>query len=218
MVRPVRGYVVKAILLIHSDAASPSPAAEISLRQCLRLATDDVHQRLHRHTGFAAVQDGTISRGQYGKLLVRLNGFHLAFEAAARVGNERSQWLAQDLKSMLGDRWLPDAAEPQPNMPTLDSNERVLGALYVVEGSALGGRGLAKGLDRLLGFGEPAGRRFFEGRGSATGASWRDFVGRLDRASAEPAARAAVVRSAVEVFSIFESWLADWGIPNVGRD
>lgn len=196
----------------------PLPAADTSLRQCLRIATDVIHQRLHGHAGFAAVQDGTISRADYIALLMRLDGFHRAFEAAARVSDERSHWLAQDLETMRGERWLPGAAPQRPTMPLLNSTERVFGALYVVEGSALGGRGLARRLDRLLGSGEPDGRRFFEGRGSATGAAWRDFVGRLDLVSAEPAARAAAVDAAVEIFSVFEAWLAGWRTADVGRD
>lgn len=196
----------------------PSPSGKVPLRQCLRMATDDVHQRLHRHDGFAAVQDGTIGRGDYTKLLVRLDSFYRAFDAAACAGSERSHWISQDLETMLGKPWLPSAAEHGPAIPLLGSNERVLGALYVIEGSALGGRVLAKGLDRLLGSGEPAGRRFFEGHGSLTGTHWRDFVKRLDLIPAHPAARAAAVSAAVEVFSVFEQWLADWGTVDVGRD
>lgn len=195
----------------------PLPTGAAPLRHCLRLATDEVHQRLHRHNGFAAVQHGTISRDDYTRLLIRLDGFYRAFEAVAHVGTQRSHWLAQDLETMRGERWLPSAEMARPPMPPLDNNERVIGALYVVEGSALGGRVLAKGLDRLLGSGEPAGRRFFEGHGSLTGAAWRDFVGRVDSVSAAPAARAATIDAAVEVFSVFEDWLAGWGTADVGR-
>lgn len=179
------------------------------------MATNDVHQRLHRHTGFAAVQDGTISQGDYTKLLIRLDGFHRAFEIAARVGNERSHWLARDLETMRGERWQPGVAEQRPTMPSLDSSERLLGALYVVEGSALGGRGLARGLDRLLGSGTSDGRRFFNGRGSETGVMWCDFVSRLELVSAKPAARIAAVDAAVEMFSIFEVWLEGWRAADV---
>ena len=162
------------------------------------------------------MQDGTISRSDYTKLLIRLDSFYRAFEAATRVSDERSHWLAQDLETMRGERWLPGAEVSRPAMPLLDSNERVIGALYVIEGSALGGRVLAKGLDRLLGSGEPAGRRFFEGHGSLTGAAWHDFVRRVDLVSAAPAARASVIDAAVEVFSIFEKWLADWNTADGG--
>jgi heme oxygenase len=188
----------------------PAARDEISLRQSLRVATDGVHRRLHLHSGFAAVQDGSISRGDYSKLLVRLSGFHLAFEAAASIGNTRSRWIAQDLVTMFGADAVPDAAQHSPTMPHLNGAARVFGASYVVEGSALGGLGLARGLDRLLGAGEPNGRRFFEGYGPATGAVWRDFVARLDSVSADPTTRAETIDAAVEVFSVFDSWLAGW--------
>ena len=193
----------------------PLHAAEASLRHCLRAATDDVHNRLHRHSGFAAVQDGTISRSDYTKLLIRLDGFHRAFEAAVRITEKRSHLLARDLETLRGQPWRPEAAAHRPTMPPLDDDERILGAVYVVNGSALGGRGLARGLDRLFGSGHHDGRRFFEGQGSATGAAWRDFVGRLDIVSAEAASRAAVIDAAVEIFSVFEVWLAGWRTDDV---
>ncbi len=205
-------------LFINFDAVTlPAQTAETSLRECLRTATDDVHRRLHLHTGFAAVQDGSIDRDDYTKLLIRLIGFHEAFEAAAHLSNERSCWLARDIETLRGEPVLPSAGRQRPKMPQLESAERVLGALYVIEGSALGGRSLARGLDRLLGSGEPNGRRFFEGRGAATGMAWRDFVGRLELVSAEPARRAATIDAAVEIFSVFETWLGGWRKADVGR-
>ena len=190
-------------------AADGLSAPEISLRCCLRTATDAVHQRLHAHSGFAAVKDGTISRNDYIYLLLRLHGFHCAIETATHTSPERSDWLGQDLTVLYGDCW-PGAALPQPTMPRLDSTASVLGALYVIEGSALGGRTLARGLDRLLGIGQANGRRFFEGRGAATGAAWQRFLGQLETVSAAPVARAAAVSAAVETFSVFEAWLMDW--------
>lgn len=190
--------------------------AEVSLRTRLRLATDDVHQRLHQHPGFAAVKDGTISRADYTRLLVRLSGFYRAFEDATSLSNERTQWLAQDLKTIAGPRGLSDASSPRPTMPELGSNERVLGALYVVEGSALGGRTLARGLDKLLGCGELDGRRFFGGHGPDTGSAWRDFLGRLELVSTAAETSAAAVDAAVETFLVFETWLAGWRTADVG--
>jgi heme oxygenase len=86
----------------------------------------------------------------------------------------------------------------------------VLGARYVVEGSALGGRGLARRLDGLLGPGTLAGRRFFSGHGAETGAVWRGYLDRLSAAPETPAARAAAIEGATATFSIFEQWLEGW--------
>ncbi len=71
-----------------------------SLRQELRAATQDVHDRLHRHAGFAAIQDATIGLADYQDLIVRLYGFYVPFEDAAAIGPDRSNWLAGDLEAL----------------------------------------------------------------------------------------------------------------------
>ena len=45
------------------------------LRDALRIATADVHERLHHHIGFAAVQAGSIDHWASIKLLSRLYDF-----------------------------------------------------------------------------------------------------------------------------------------------
>ncbi len=197
-------------IVIGDGSTTPRSLQPQSFRQLLQTATGETHQRLHHHSGLSAVQDGTISRSDYRSLLERLHGFHRAFELAAGLTAERSVWLALDIEA-LGGFDQPGGSPPLcPAMPDFDTAESVLGALYVVEGSALGGRSLARGLDRLLGPGTPHGRRFFEGRGQETGAAWRAFLVRLEHASRESSARAAVIESAVETFSVFEKWLNGW--------
>ncbi len=188
--------------------------ADPSLRLLLRAATQEVHDRLHRHAGFAAIQDATIQSADYQRLLARLYGFYLPFEAAAGIGAERSTWLAADLAALGAPR--PLAALPRcPHLPWLASAHSRLGARYVVEGSALGGRELARSLDRLLGTDAMAGRRFFVGRGSGTGEAWRDYLAQLSAAPPEPAARAEIISGAVATFAAFEDWLDGWSsLPN----
>ncbi len=138
-----------------------------SLRLALRAATQDVHDRLHRHVGFVGIQDATISLADYQDIIVRLYGFYAPFEAAVAIRPTRSQWLADDLKALGMKR--PLQAFPQCQyVPRLDSAHLRLGARYVAEGSALGGRELARGLDRLLGKDVTEGRQFFIGRGAGT--------------------------------------------------
>jgi heme oxygenase len=183
----------------------------ISLRQALREATSDAHERLHLHAGFAAIQNGTIELAQYRALLFRLYGFYQPFEAAMAIAAERSTWLQDDLAAVTvsGDTL---ATIPRCSaFPRFDTPASKLGALYVVEGSTLGGRTLARNLDRLLGSHVMAGRRFLVGRGSRTNAAWTAFLARLTAAGNTPTGRAEIVESAVTTFSIFEGWLRGWG-------
>ncbi len=181
-----------------------------SCRELLRAATQAPHERLHLHDGFAVVRDGTITLADYRALLIRLYGFYQPFERAAGVERIRTHWLERDLA------WLGIQASGFPrislcqDIPRYDCLERRLGALYVVEGSALGGRLLCRGLDRLLGPASIEGRRFFEGRGAGTGDAWRGFLDRLASVGAESMRRAALVSAAVETFEVFETWLGGW--------
>ena len=178
----------------------------VDVRQHLRHATQDAHQRLHLHPGFAAIQNETIALPAYRALLLRLYGFYLPFEAATEIGTERSRWLREDIEAV-SPGGVPPTVPLCPSLPLLDTAERRLGALYMVEGSALGGRGLARHLERLFGPGTRAGRCFFLGRGAATGEAWTAFLARLAAAGHG----GEIVAAAVEIFTVFEAWLGGWG-------
>ena len=192
---------------------SPVGETEISpapLRLLLREATREVHQRLHRHDGFAAIQNSTINIAEYRFLLLRLYGFYVPLEPAAAIGRDRSVWLEDDLSALNVDRRTIAAAPLCSNIPCLNSAQGQLGVRYVIEGSALGGRELGRGLDGLLGHGVARGRRFFLGRGSGTGEAWRGYLAHLSAASDEPEVRAAIIKAAIETFKVFEQWLSGW--------
>jgi heme oxygenase len=186
-----------------------------SLHMELRAATQEVHGRLHHHAGFASVQDASISSAHYEALIVRLYGFYMPFEAAMAIEPERSTWLAGDLAALNHKR--PLHALPMcRHIPRLDSAYLRLGALYVAEGSALGGRVLASGLDRLLGTGVAEGRQFFIGRGAGTGEAWRAYLALLSAAQPEPSACAEIIKGAVKTFAAFEHWLNGWSTSSHG--
>ncbi|MCA3264169.1 MAG: biliverdin-producing heme oxygenase [Telmatospirillum sp.] len=197
--------MIQAVRATDDDCLAP-----IACREALRLATQEPHARLHRHTGFAAVADGTIDMPAYRMMLVRLYGFYRPFERALAAAPMRTQWLAADLV-WCGVDVSAHARIPEcRTMPPLPSRATQLGARYVVEGSALGGRQLARGLDRLLGRDCADGRRFFAGRGADTGHAWANFTAELAAHDAESAARTNLVAAAVATFAAFETWLADW--------
>jgi heme oxygenase len=186
--------------------AEPDPSLP-GLHQALRQATRAPHERLHGHPGFLAVQKGTIEVDTYRALLARLYGFHLPFEAAAGIGPDRSHRLRDDLV-VLGFDADAIAGLPICHIPGLGNANRQLGALYVVEGSALGGLAMGKGLDRLLGPGIVEGRRFFLGRGRETAVSWNALLADLLTVQAW-SSRAEIIAAAVQIFTVFEQWLND---------
>jgi heme oxygenase len=199
---------------------------ESDIRARLRSSTAAAHERLHGHRGFAAVAAGTISLGRYRLLLARLLGFHSAFERALSQFNRqsdagvafearaRSRLLEADLAALGVDR---AAVRALPQCATLlppRSVAEFLGALYVIEGSTLGGLHLARALGPLLGADTADGRAFFLGYGDQHSAMWRSFLDRLNNCAANEADAAAVVDGATRTFCDFESWMEGWDAPS----
>jgi len=199
---------------MQSSDEPSSGCAPPSLHQTLRAATSETHERLHLHEGFAAIRSGTIDLVDYRALLFRLYGFHVSFEAALGLASDRSAWLQDDLAALTMGGNTPEMIPRCTSLEAFATPTRQLGALYVVEGSTLGGRQLARDLAPLLapllGSAGGAGRRFFLGRGAQTNAAWKTFLARLTLSGSTPAVRSEIVAAAVRTFSIFEEWLRGW--------
>ncbi len=195
-------------------------SAAMSMRERLRAATSAPHQRLHLHAGLAAAAVGTIDLGDYRLLLMRLYGFHRAFEDALagapleRRGAARSLLLAQDMASLgIGDarrgtlRLCRSLRRPA-------SDAAALGALYVVEGSALGGRQIARALEPTVG----DARRFFLGDPAAR-TTWPTLLTQIDGHAADAQGARELIDAALGAFAQFEDWMRDWrSVPFVTPD
>ncbi len=194
--------------------AAPEMAAQTNLSHTLhcrlRDATAAVHERMHGHDGFRAIKDGTIDKTSYRLLLWRLHGFYKPFERETGTGDLRSRWLRQDLDALGNDPIGRETTLDCADMPSLQTAHRRLGALYVVAGSALGGRQLARGLDHLFPSDETAGRRFFLGHGTQTGAVWRDYLAQLAAVPPDPQTQTEIVDAAIDTFAVFERWASGW--------
>lgn len=102
----------------------------------------------------------------------------------------RAYRLAQDLAD-LGERVMPTSAASLE----LDSPEAILGALYVIEGSRLGGAMLAKRVPADL----P--RRYLA---ASDPARWRALVALIDESLVTSSQREEALRAARAVFGLFE--------------
>lgn len=87
-------------------------------------------------------------------------------------------------------------------MPPLRTRAQLLGAMYVLEGSTLGGQVIARQLDKA----GITSHAFFTGRAERTGPLWKAFCQLLGEAAA-PEDQAAVVASAILTFQTLSEWL-----------
>jgi len=107
-----------------------------------------------------------------------------------------SSYLKQDIEA-LGSKVtdLPDATAPEIN-----NTIQALGALYVLEGSIMGGPIIVKMLEKS---GITRGVSFFSGYGEATGQMWGKFIAVLDASASDEEAEKQAIAAANETFSKF---------------
>ena len=165
---------------------------------------------------------GTIEAPDYRRLLARLYGFHRPFEDAARSAVDlfridldlsaraRSHLLLADLQTIGFD--LSAAATLPLWRPSvrLVSKGSLLGALYVLEGSTLGGVQIARALKTRVGNGLGKALLFFVGRGAVQGAMWRHLLEELESLREDEDEAMQAEDAAVATFKAFEDWMAAW--------
>lgn len=187
---------------------------DVTVLERLRAETRPAHDRIERDFDLTG---RTGSRENYRALLERFYGFHVAWEAAVEPliadgdffhPRRKVSLLVRDLQ-LLGLSVLEIDALPRcaPLMP-LSSPAAAFGAMYVVEGSTLGGAVIARHVERSLGLGPETGCAYFGSYGAATGRMWTGFRNRLLRLSS-PEADEVIVASAQRTFEVMQGWLCE---------
>lgn len=87
-------------------------------------------------------------------------------------------------------------------LPSISNPAQAFGALYVLEGSTLGGKQIAKMLAKNPAVPEGT-TRFFSGYGEQTGSRWKSFVQVFNQQSDGEA----VIASANETFYLLKGWM-----------
>ncbi|OHD09919.1 biliverdin-producing heme oxygenase [Sphingopyxis sp. RIFCSPHIGHO2_12_FULL_65_19] len=165
-------------------------------RAVLRAATADCHRRVDAIYSAAVLGD----RGSYGDFLRAQAAAHLPAERAldrAGIATLLDDWPARMRGSLLV-RDLSDLGLPVPApIGGLDIATRaeMLGALYVLEGSRLGGAMLKRAVPPHF----PA--RFLGGGGAG---SWQSLLALLDRALDTAARQGEAIDAARRAFALFE--------------
>jgi heme oxygenase (biliverdin-IX-beta and delta-forming) len=96
--------------------------------------------------------------------------------------------------------------EARPAMPETQDAASLLGAMYVMEGSTLGGRLIARHVERVLGLSAGVGNAYFCGHNQQTGTLWKEFCDVL-QASVPDRETDTVIAAAKTMFRVFGSWM-----------
>jgi heme oxygenase len=186
----------------------------MTLLERLKIETREAHDRIEN----AIDLDRRIaSREAYRDLLIRFHGFHRAWESEAAdkapdpaffQSRCKTQLLARDLEA-LGLKSDDIIRLPQcRSLMPLPAPEAVLGSMYVVEGSTLGGTIIAREVKNRLGLTAETGCAYFRSYGRDVAAMWKSFGTMLLEASS-PEADDVIVETAQKTFTVMHDWLCE---------
>ena len=186
-----------------------------TLLEALRTGTALLHVALEKRLPFFSER---LDADWYGRLLQAYYGFYGPMEAALYdidlipegfdpVLRVKTPTLLNDLRAL----GLPDTAIcalPRcAALPTFETPEACLGALYVLEGATLGGQVLRREMAQRLDLDASNGGAFLNVYGAETGRRWKDFLDYLGRQPLDACAKQRAVEAARSTFSCFEQWL-----------
>jgi heme oxygenase len=147
--------------------------------------------------------------GIYQPLEHLLNGFAGWPATGIRIDQlGHTEALLKDLKAMGCD---PDSIElaSREALPMIETLGQAFGALYVLEGSKLGGRYILKDLSNRLGREIEGMDAFFTGYGADTAVRWPSFKGSLDRFSTlRPEEFPEVIVGAKMTYAAIGAWMS----------
>jgi len=190
----------------------------------LRAETREIHARLEALPFFNALQEGLLARSAYVAFLEAMAPIHDALEQAASRAPapllaacwndvlRRRPLLEQDLVHFQAER---TGTLSRPLLHAIILAEELalrerrdptslLGSLYVLQGSALGGLVLRPMVARSFGLDGTDGLAYLTGNAKQTMGIWTAFTTALNAAVQDPALQQRVVDAAIEAFEGME--------------
>jgi len=121
----------------------------------------------------------------------------------------RAEWILDDLDALgFTAQHLPVCSLDF----SISSAEDIMGALYVTEGSTLGGKVICKMIAASLQKNDTGGLRFFNAYGNETGSHWKNFLAKLDTFS-NTNGQQAIIDTAKNTFAGFQKWICEKVVP-----
>lgn len=180
-------------------------------RSVLQRETTNIHEALHGAAPFVAIAEQRLRSHGYVRLLSALFDYHSSLQiivaAACRRLDLQALLGACELRRDLLATDLTTLGAPPPTIGeavAIADEAWVVGCLYTLVGSSLGGKVIFRQLDYL--FPTAAGRTFFAGT-PGDGERWREFCDRLEAFSAEQESLTPLIEGAHFAFQHFASCL-----------
>lgn len=182
----------------------------------LRTQTGPYHTKLEEAGLSSRLMDPELTIETYKSILIAFYGFIIPAEKLYYSNPmtifprlslyKRGNLLRQDLL------FLGLSEDDLNNLPQFigtpfKSEYDILGCLYVLEGSKLGGQMISKHVIDKLKFKNEEGTKFFSAHGAETGQYWKEFIDILSRYAVETMQEEEIIQGAKQTFSDFGKWL-----------
>ncbi|MES2810008.1 MAG: biliverdin-producing heme oxygenase [Bacteroidota bacterium] len=142
--------------------------------------------------------------GYFGGLEQQIERYVNASNLADYEERRKTAAIADDIKAMGGN--VPATATAE-DLPVIDNYLKAFGALYVIEGSTLGGKIISKMVQQHLRVEGTAGLSFFNSYGDNTQHMWDSFKEVLNAAPVSADEEAIITEAANRTFLKFKNWL-----------
>ncbi|MGI4020651.1 MAG: biliverdin-producing heme oxygenase [Janthinobacterium lividum] len=116
----------------------------------------------------------------------------------------KTESILQDLKTFNGTK--PEKTKIA-DLPVITNNLQAFGALYVIEGSTLGGQIISKMIMKQLNLTDSKGLSFFSSYGDQTPAMWASFKTALNRQAQNKEEEMLLINAADDTFVKFKYWI-----------
>ena len=120
------------------------------------------------------------------------------------ASRRKSQSIANDITYFEGS--LPVKATDD-DLPAITNHLEAFGALYVIEGSTLGGSIIARIMRKQLNTQSDNGFTFFDGYGDKTEEMWSSFKSALSKQTQTEEENQLIIKAANETFLKFSHWI-----------
>lgn len=201
----------------------PASQAIPSVRRLLHDATHQLHVQLNHQPLLAGLTQPGYSLARYRKVLraycylyqeleQRIDRF-LARQPGVFEYEDRRKllWLQQDL-AFLSEQPVSAAQTPVAvALPDIQRIGQLIGVLYVIEGSTLGGQLISRHLAQHHDLGPGQGADFFNGYADRSASMWQAFITFADSILDDPAECQAAQESARQTFQSFMQVLDHFG-------
>jgi heme oxygenase len=202
-----------------SSQFEASADSRITVRQQLRSATHAAHVRLNHHPMLAGLTRPGFCLDVYQQILAAYYPFYAAVEPAilavlsqtndlgfSYIERRKLPWLIEDLLAL---GYETENIQCKRTFAIPADAAEVIGTLYAIEGSTLGGQVISRHLAANLGLTAEQGARFFSGYGANTESHWAAFCAYAETLVDDPRQRERASVAALQVFNALEGQLDD---------